>query len=45
MMHTSSRIVTIPWIDVDQVDTYIDASELVLLLTIPEETDTATNLP
>lgn len=30
VMHTSTRIVTIPWIDVDQVDTYIDVSELVL---------------
>lgn len=45
VMHTSTRIVTIPWIDVDQVDTYIDVSELVLFLTIPKESDTATNLP
>jgi hypothetical protein len=45
VMHTSTRIVTIPWIDVDQVDTYIDISELVLFLTIPKESDTATNLP
>lgn len=45
VMHTSTRIVAIPWIDVDQVDTYIDVSELVLFFTIPKESDTATNLP